>query len=884
MRCLSEDEVQAFAEGRLTSDALADVERHAGRCGPCLDLLSVAVEAGARSRGEGDTEWNRGPTLRPRPPLRSPEPRLSKGAAVGRYTILGLLGSGGMGEVFAAYDPELDRKVAIKLLRPSAEAADGRVRLLREAQAIAKLQHPSVVVVYEVGTIGDSVFVAMEFVAGQTLGAWMKKAKRSRHEVLQVFVAAGRGLEAAHTAGLVHRDFKPENVMVKDDGQVRVMDFGLAHQEQESPEPAQAPGSAEDSVRYLALKLTQTGALMGTPNYMAPEQFAMRPTDARTDQFSFCVALYEAVYGERPFGGDTVGELTDNVLSGVVRPAPARSSVPGWLRKALLRGLATQAEARFPSMTALLAALENDPGRRWRRWALGASAAAALVGVAVFANRLGEGHRSTCAGGAARFDGLWEAAGAPSARKTAIHRAFVATGLSYAEQAYSGAATLLDRYVTRWTSMYADTCEATHVRGEQSAEVLDLRMGCLEERRGAVRALVERLESANATVVENATSAATALPTLDRCADVPLLRAVIRPPDDAASRARVEALRTEKARMVALRDAGGCAQAELLAQDLIPRVRKEGYLPLLAETLIAAGLLSDGCTDVKVGLARYKEAFAAAQEAHHDEAAAEAAIVIASFEGDLLGKRDEGQAWLTVAEGQLKRWENHPLLDSWLLLTQGNCASAEGRSDAAIRAFREAAAIKERILGSDNPETIVARNNVGDALTLAGRSAEAVMELRQVRERLAGVLGAGHPKVALVSTNEGAALNAERRYSEAREVFERSLGTLRQNGADRWFLAYAQTGLGVSLLGLQLPAEAIAPLEEALRTRLDGTADHGVLGETRFALARALWSRPGARDRALALARAARADAVATPAAPKVAEIDAWLAKVAGGR
>jgi tetratricopeptide (TPR) repeat protein len=886
--CPDENTIAAFVEGRLGPEAIAEIERHAATCVDCTDLLSAALGAGgARSRAAGETALGASVAVRPRgaPPTVNGE--LAKGAAVGRYTILGLVGRGGMGEVYAAYDPELDRKVAIKLLRASGDGIKGRARLQREAQAIAKLQSPNVVVVYEVGTLGDGVFVAMEFVAGRTLSAWMKAEKRARREVLQVFVAAGRGLEAAHAAGLVHRDFKPDNVMVKDDGQVRVMDFGLAHQTDEVPELGEVPLSASDGVssgRYLAVKLTQTGALLGTPTYMAPEQFAAQATDARTDQFSFCVALYEALYGERPFAGNTVVELMGNVVSGKVRSAPARSDVPGWLRKVLLRGLAERPDGRYPSMTALLAALEDDPRRRWRRWAIGASTVAVLAGVAFFTHRLGEGQRLVCKGAGARFDGIWETAGTSSARKTAIRRAFLATGQSYADQAFTGAAELLDRYVARWTAMYVDACEATHVRGAQSAEVLDLRMGCLDERLGAVRALVDRFESANAAVVENALAAATALPGLDRCADVPLLKAVIRPPEDAASRARVEALRAEKARMVAMRDAGGCAKAEIMARDLIPRVRREGYPPLLAETLNAAGFLSDVCTDPEVGVARYKEAFVSAQAAHHDEAAAEAAIIIASYEGNRLGKPGEGRAWLTVAEGELKRWPNHPLLDSWFLLAEGMSAYSEGRSDAAIDAFLKATAIKERLLGSDNPETLLASNDVGIALTQAGRGGEAAARLRQVRDTMARVLGAEHAKVAFISSNEGEALNADHRHAEAREAYERALRIWRKNGAAPSFIAYAQTGVGVALLGLDRPAEAIAPLEEALRGRLEGNANHADLGEARFALARALWTRPDAHDRALSLARAARDDAQASSQKTKADEIEAWLARAAGPR
>ena len=455
---------------------------------------------------------------------------LSKGASLGRYVVLGLLGRGGMGEVYAAYDPDLDRKIAVKLLRArggTAEAtSEGRTRLLREAQAIARLSHPNVLVVYDVGTFKESVFIAMEYIEGNTLGYWIQASKRSWRQVLDVYSAAGRGLLAAHTAGLVHRDFKPENVMITKAGQVRVMDFGLAREQgTDAPSLAQteavransravalaetlnadadadataklgadaAPVGTSPSGGYLRAKLTQTGAILGTPAYMAPEQFAGTGGDARTDQFSFCVALYEGLYGQRPFAGKNVIELMANVVAGTISEPPSDARVPAWLRRVLLRGLQPSPGQRYPSMTDLLAALGRDPAVRRRR-AIATTVSLMLVaGVAVGANRLSAGERALCAGGADRAATAWGAQ-----RREAVERAFVASGNKHAKSALAGAAALLDGYVARWAGMYRETCEATQIRGEQSAEVLDLRMGCLNERLSSVRALTDVFATAN---------------------------------------------------------------------------------------------------------------------------------------------------------------------------------------------------------------------------------------------------------------------------------------------------------------------------------------------------------------------------------------------------
>ena len=320
---------------------------------------------------------------------------LERGASVGRYVILGRVGAGAMGEVYAAYDPELDRKLAIKLLRttggPAAQSEAQKTRLLREARAIAKLSHPNVVGVHDFGSIGDRVFIAMEFLDGATLAMWQHAAPRKWREVVDLFLAAGRGLQCAHEANLLHRDFKPENVMVGRDGQVRVMDFGLVQKLNAAPEPlvpsveplapdAKVELDRQDAAalrpdltgdggtvhRSAGLKatvrddapdplvggagwgrklerLTRTGAVMGTPAYMAPEQFLGEPLDERSDQFSFCIALYECLYGQAPFRGASLTELATKVVHGEPRPPPEDSPVPTWIPPRGAPGIVTRA-------------------------------------------------------------------------------------------------------------------------------------------------------------------------------------------------------------------------------------------------------------------------------------------------------------------------------------------------------------------------------------------------------------------------------------------------------------------------------------------------------------------------------------------------------------
>ncbi|HKA88906.1 MAG TPA: serine/threonine-protein kinase, partial [Haliangiales bacterium] len=263
---------------------------------------------------------------------------------VGRYVILDKLGAGGMGVVYSAYDDELDRRVALKLINPQGSPTAAQNRLVREARTMAKLQHPHVVAVYDAQTVGDAIYVAMELVPGVDVGAWRAARPRELREIVHVFVGAGRGLAAAHAAGIVHRDFKPANVLVGDDGRARVADFGLALAAGGDADEPDAGAQGETSSR-----VTRDGERVGTPAYMSPEQHRGEPATELSDQFSFCMSLYEAVCGERPF---SVAQLESGEL-----PSPEAPGAPAWLRAILARGLQRDPAARFPSMDALLGEL-----------------------------------------------------------------------------------------------------------------------------------------------------------------------------------------------------------------------------------------------------------------------------------------------------------------------------------------------------------------------------------------------------------------------------------------------------------------------------------------------------------------------------------------------
>lgn len=284
---------------------------------------------------------------------------------VGRFTLLRQLGAGSMGAVYAAYDERLDRRVAIKLLHQAESAGSlQRQRVLREAQALARIAHPNVVSIFEVGEVVtgqglEQVFIAMEFIDGATLSEWQKE--KPWPEVLRMYLAAGRGLHAAHLAGLIHRDFKPDNVLVGKDGRPRVADFGLARLGADEVAPP-AEAAARISGEGLTAPLTIEGEIAGTPGYMSPEQLRGDNVTAHSDQFSFCAALYEGLYGHLPYAGTTFSELAGNMRAGRILPPPAGSPVPPEVHAGLVRGLSVEPAKRFPSMADLLSTLALEQG------------------------------------------------------------------------------------------------------------------------------------------------------------------------------------------------------------------------------------------------------------------------------------------------------------------------------------------------------------------------------------------------------------------------------------------------------------------------------------------------------------------------------------------
>jgi serine/threonine protein kinase len=342
--------------------ALPDVPFRSGQPGVPEIVRDDARGAYADEHEKGGTD-----VALPRP--------LRPGDRIGRFVVQQPLGQGGMGVVYGAVDPELGRRVAIKLVRTGNRGTHERLaaRLRREALALARLSHPQIIAIHDIGTTGRGTFMAMEYVRGPNLRRWLRTAPRSTTEILEVFMQAAEGLAGAHAAGLVHRDFKPTNVMVGDDGRVKVLDFGLAR-----GSPTEDPwlDAMDDSLLYK--RMTKTDVVLGTTGYMAPEQLFGLDAGPRSDQFSFCVALFEALYGERPYPGGNLVEVAASFNSGRRFTPPRRRRVPARVRRVLARGLSLQPDERYPTMTDLLDDLRRRRSPRWRA----AAGLAALLGTA----------------------------------------------------------------------------------------------------------------------------------------------------------------------------------------------------------------------------------------------------------------------------------------------------------------------------------------------------------------------------------------------------------------------------------------------------------------------------------------------------------------------
>jgi serine/threonine protein kinase/tetratricopeptide (TPR) repeat protein len=672
---------------------------------------------------------------------------LPSGSTVGRYVLLRPLGQGGAGVVYEAFDPELGRGVAIKVLHaePGGAGDTGTLqgRLLLEAQAMAKVRHPNVMPVHDAGTFDGQVFVAMELVEGGTLRRWLTTTTRSRKEILRVFLAAGRGLAAAHAAGLVHRDFKPDNVMIgagtTGEQRVLVTDFGLVQAafrdassnatphgdveklaELRSTHPPPALGSTPSIGNLSAPRvptvdgLTETGSLLGTPGFMAPEQILLGPVSPASDQFAFCVSLLEALSGGRVFPGKTLMDRLNATIDG--KPSRGPTKVPARIVRALERGLAGNPRDRWPSMDDLLAELARDPVAAARPWLVFGGLSLGVLAAALGVSRATASRSEQCNGATAHLDGVWD-----DGVRARVEAAF--GKLPFASQSLRTIEAKLDGYAGAWASMHTEACLAG-VRGEQAPEVQTLRMQCLGERLASLRATTALLASADRDVATKAIDLTTGLPRIDRCADVEALRAPVPLPDDAGTRAKIQSLRERLEGLRADLLAGKVAPSVPRAQAFADEARVIAYAPLTADALFVAGLAEQMSGAFKDAEPTLEESARVADLARADHTRAEALVKLTFVVGYGLARRPDGLRWGRLADAAVARVRDRALEGDEAFSLAVTYLEAGDRAKTLEEAQR-AVAIDEEVLGADNLSTVKAVNVLGAAYDQARDSAAA---------------------------------------------------------------------------------------------------------------------------------------------------------------
>ncbi len=794
-KCLDEIAVLGYLDGSEVTEA---VETHLADCGACRMLVRLAAPARAHAGVADDT--GNAPTLAASALFQSHRPTaaLVAGDTLGRYKIIAPLGAGGMGVVYVAHDPSLDRRVAIKLMQGPSSPRAGAL-LMQEGRAVARLAHANVVTVYDLGEDRGQWYVAMELVEGGTLADWRRAAPRTSRDILSMFIAAGRGLVAAHAAGLVHRDFKPANVLVGNDDRPRVSDFGLAILDELQPPDA------------LHGRGTSSAGTPGTPAYMAPEQIDGGLVDARADQFSFAVALFEALDGKRPFLGTTLAAIRDSMRAG---PSTLRAFVPLRVITALRRALSESADDRFPSMMELLR--EIAPWRV-RPVHLAAFACTLVVGAIGAKLLLAEPAPAACTGLDHSLTGVWD-----RTRGDSLAAAFEKTGMTGVADTARAVHARLDRYATSLTTERVDACEAAQVRRDQTPAQQELRTVCLDERLGELRVATDVLLAPDQDVIANAHTLVASLTPPEACRDLATLSERL-PVASAPQMAQTRVLRAQFVRVRTQVAAGQFAIAADQLALLRTAIAQTGYRPLQAEAALAAGILAEKQGYLAQAETDTRDAVLAAEAGRDNRTAALAWIQLVSVRvrrGDIVGASDalehatatverlsgdvEARAELACARGLMLREKGdynlaaNAFRDALRMTEQshldrsdftarlqldlsgvigalGDHALARTTADAGIAGYR-------RALGSSHPD-------LAGALIVAAAGAIVRLDVKttttyldEAEGILRATVGPAHPRFGQLLMVRASVLSAEGKYNDATKLLWRAIELFQQ----RW--------------------------------------------------------------------------------------------------
>lgn len=677
---------------------------------------------------------------------------------LGRYRVIDILGSGGMGVVYRAYEPELDRIVALKIVRPRMDATKSAkylARFVREGRMMAKLGHPNILAVYEAGTQDDVGYLAMEFVSGGTLGDWARAhpvGEGGRLDaILDFAIAAGEALVAAHAKKVVHRDIKPENMLLDAAGRLKLADFGIARVADDDQRAAPTKNhlqTHDDSA------ITQTDEVVGTLRYAAPEQMSGLVTEA-SDQFSFCLSFTELATGRYPFPTPFATGLDDG------EPLDA-TELPRWLRDVMARGLCVDPTRRFPSMRALLDAIARGRAPSHTRTWLIAGVGVALAGAGiVYAER----NDDPCQAVGQLDD--WN-----PERADAIRRAFIATGQGRAGLSAATVVDGVDAYAQAWATARGETCTA-RTKGGADTLASD---ACLERRREQLVALLSELESADAGVVERAPQATASLPSVDSCLDTERLMSLRFDPPAPGHVADVAEVRRTIARSVASREVGLLVDAKAYGERAVDGARATDYAPVIAEALIELAEAHYARSEPNPAGIAAREALVQARSCGHAEAGARAAAVLAWAQADTA---EEIEFWSALALSEA-RLVSVPAFRRQVLDVQAGKLMAVGRIEAAIE-------LHESLLAQATaPHDIAATStNAASAYLRAGDMERGGALAKQAAELFAETLGPDHPSTLTAEFNVGNALWGQGKLEQAEAVFRRVLvGRAQSAGED----------------------------------------------------------------------------------------------------
>ncbi|MGE3455612.1 MAG: protein kinase, partial [Kofleriaceae bacterium] len=687
--CPSDEAWAAFpkAVGAVEHQALV---QHLAACSPCRTIVAELARQGAIAFSD---------TVDPSLPAGRDPVTTNR---LGRFIVLDVLGEGGMGTVLSAYDPRLDRRVALKVLRgATARSPAGHARLLREAQALARIAHPHVVPIHEVAELDGEVVLVMEHVPGQTLQEWVRAGSPPWREIVRAYIQAGRGLAAVHAAGFVHRDFKPSNALIGADARVRVIDFGLVREELTTTagdEPPPIGGTPAIDGADGSDRLTRTGTVLGTPAYMAPEQFERADVGPRTDVYGFCISLTEALYGIRPFTGRRPG-----FAEGEGDDPPTATSVPRAVWIALRKGLSARPEDRPATIDTVLDELSAlvEPSRR--RWIVAAVVSTSLAGVAIgwFALPSAVPQEEPCSGGAAQLAPIWS-----DSIAGAVTSQLIASGSAYGEQVAPRVVATLTSYANAWTAAHRAAC-MSHRRGEQSAALLDRQMYCLDRHRQALSSTVDLLVHADAP--GDPVRLVLGLPSLQRCTNRDELAATS--PADGSQHGQSHALEGALERAAALERNGDYAGASEVAARIVRDAE-----PLAIEQLDAAANLQLGRARLLAGdLAQAEQPLRAALR--HAIAADAPAIAVEAiarriYAAGMTGGLDQTRLaeLRALAEDFLQRTHDGGFAHALLLNNVGVIHRSLGQREAARDVLRQALDARGAVARPEMEMSVIVEN------------------------------------------------------------------------------------------------------------------------------------------------------------------------------